>query len=139
MLSDRCPSCPVCAVCLSVMLVYCGQTVGWTKMKLGTEVGLGPGHIVLDRDSATPERGHSPPIFGPCPLWRNGWMNYDATWYGGRPWPRPHCVLHGDPARPRPPQKGTPPPIFGPCLLWLNGRPSQLLSSACFISVSTKI
>jgi len=29
-------------------LVYCGQTVGWIKMPLGTEVGLGPGDIVLD-------------------------------------------------------------------------------------------
>jgi len=38
--------------CLSVTLVYCGQTVRWIKMKLGTEVGLGPGHIVLDRDPA---------------------------------------------------------------------------------------
>jgi len=28
-LSDRCLS------CLSVTLVYCGQTVGWIKMKLG--------------------------------------------------------------------------------------------------------
>jgi len=54
MLSNRCLSCPVCAVCLSVMLVYCGQTVGWTKMKLGTEVGLGSGHIVLDADPAPP-------------------------------------------------------------------------------------
>ena len=26
-------------------------------MSLGTEVGLGPGHIVLDGDSAPPERG----------------------------------------------------------------------------------
>jgi len=26
----------------------CGQTVGWIKMPLGKEVGLGPGHIVLD-------------------------------------------------------------------------------------------
>ena len=33
---------------LSVTLVYCGQTVGWIKMKLGMPVGLGPGHIVLD-------------------------------------------------------------------------------------------
>jgi len=32
--------------CLSVTLVYCDQTVGWIKMKLGMEVGLGPGHIV---------------------------------------------------------------------------------------------
>jgi len=34
--------------------------VGWIKMKLGTEVGLAPRHIVLDGDSAPPERGHSP-------------------------------------------------------------------------------
>ena len=24
-------------------------------------------------------------------LWPDGWMHKDATWYGGRPWPRPHC------------------------------------------------
>ena len=35
-------------VCLSVTLVYCDQTVGRIKMKLGTDVGLGQGHIVLD-------------------------------------------------------------------------------------------
>jgi len=37
MLPDRCP---VLSVCLSVTLVYCGQTVGWIKVKLGMEVGL---------------------------------------------------------------------------------------------------
>jgi len=37
----------VCPVCLSVTLVYCGQKVGWIKMTLGTEVGLGPGDIML--------------------------------------------------------------------------------------------
>ena len=63
MLSDRCLS--VSSVCLfSVTLVYCGQSVGWTKMKLGMEVGLGPGHNVLDRDPA-PHKGAQPPIFGP--------------------------------------------------------------------------
>ena len=25
--------------------VYCGQTVGWIKMKLGMQVGLGPGYL----------------------------------------------------------------------------------------------
>jgi len=30
--------------------VYCGQTAGWIMMTLGMEVGLGPGHIVLDGD-----------------------------------------------------------------------------------------
>ena len=50
--------CPVClSVCLSVLsvtLVYCGQTVGWIKMKLGMQVGLGTGHIVSDGDPARP-------------------------------------------------------------------------------------
>ena len=27
-----------------------GQTVGWIKLPIGTEVGLGPGDIVLDKD-----------------------------------------------------------------------------------------
>jgi len=49
--------------CLSVTLVYCGQTVGWIKMKLGIQVGLGPGHIVLDGDPAPPRKGHRTPLF----------------------------------------------------------------------------
>ena len=40
--------------------MYCGQTVRWIKMQLGTEVGLGPGHIVLDDDPTLPSKGHSP-------------------------------------------------------------------------------
>jgi len=41
-------------------------------MSLGTEVDLGPGHIVLDVDPVIPARkGHSSPsLFGPCVLWR---------------------------------------------------------------------
>ena len=43
------------------MLVYCGQTVGWIKMKLDMLVGLGPGHIVLDGDPAPlPKMGTAP-------------------------------------------------------------------------------
>jgi len=58
-----------CPVCLSVTLVYCGQTVGRIKMKLGMQ-GLGPGHpghIVLDGDPAPlPKKGGvAPKIFGP--------------------------------------------------------------------------
>ena len=45
---------------LSVTLVYCGQTAGWIKMKLGMEVGLSPGHIVLDSNPAPPKRGTAP-------------------------------------------------------------------------------
>ena len=60
---------PVCPV-LSVTLVYVGQTVGRIKMKLGKQVGLGPGHIVLDWDPAPlSQRGAEPPIFGPYLLW----------------------------------------------------------------------
>jgi len=34
--------------------VYCGQTAGWIKMPLGTEVNLGPGDVVLDGVAAPP-------------------------------------------------------------------------------------
>jgi len=44
----------VCLPALSLTLVHCGQTVQWIKMKLGMEVGLGNGHIVLDGDPAPP-------------------------------------------------------------------------------------
>ena len=58
---------------LSVTLLYCGQTVGLIKMVLGMEVGLGPGHIVLDGNPAPlPKKGPEPPIFGPYLLWPNG-------------------------------------------------------------------
>jgi len=46
----------VCTV-LSVTLVCCGQTVVWIRMPVGVEVGLGPGHIVLDVPAPPPERG----------------------------------------------------------------------------------
>ena len=77
------------------------------------EVDLGPGDIVLDGDPAPPtERATAPPpIFGPCLLWPNGWMDQDATWYAvglGQG----DIVLGGDPA---PPKRGTAaPPIFWP-------------------------
>jgi len=55
-------------------------------MPLGTELGLGPGDIVLDGDSAPPHQkmgrkggGAPSPIFDPCLLWLNGWMDPDGT------------------------------------------------------------
>ena len=51
MLSDRCLS---YLSLLSVTLVYCSQTVGWIRMALGVEIGLGLGDIVLDWDPAAP-------------------------------------------------------------------------------------
>jgi len=49
-------SCLCVLSCLCVMLVYCCQMVGWIMMPVGTEVGLGPGVIVLDGDPA-PSKG----------------------------------------------------------------------------------
>ena len=43
--------------------VYCGQTAGWIKTPLGTEVDLGPGHFVLDGFPAISERGTAAPFF----------------------------------------------------------------------------
>ena len=53
--SDRCLSCVCLSVvsCLSATLVYCGRI----KMKLVMQVGLGPGHIVLDGDPDPPQKG----------------------------------------------------------------------------------
>jgi len=42
----------------------------WVKMPLGMEVGLGPGHVVLDGVPALRQRGTAAfPLFGPCLLW----------------------------------------------------------------------
>jgi len=41
--------------------MYCGQTAGWINMPLGIEVGLGPGHIVLDETH--PPKGTQSPNF----------------------------------------------------------------------------
>ena len=68
-----CMSCPV----LSVTLEYCGQTGGGIKMKVGTQVGLGPDHSALDGDPGPiSQRGT---IFGPYLLWPNGSMDQGTT------------------------------------------------------------
>jgi len=64
-------------------------------------------------------------------LWPNGWMDQDATWYGGRPRPTPHCVrwgpnsLHGkghsSPQLSRCTEASLSASVTGPCLLWPNG------------------
>jgi len=62
-------------VVLSVTLVYCGQTVGRIKMKLGKQVGLGPGHIVLGGDPAPPPLKRHTPNFRPISVavkWLHG-------------------------------------------------------------------
>ena len=81
------------------------------------EVGLGPGHIVLDGDSAPLTKKWKQPQFSVhvCCGQTAGWikMPLDREVDVGPG----DIVLHGDPALP----KGAQPPIFGPCLLWQNG------------------
>ena len=99
--------------------ISCCQTAGCIKMKLGMEVGLGPGHIVLDGDPAPPKTGHSPPPnFRPMSVMakRAGWIKMPlGTEVSFGPC---DIVLDGDPASP---EKRAQSSIFGPCLLWPNG------------------
>jgi len=77
-----CLSCVFLCPVLSVILVYGGQAVRWIKTKLGVQVSLRAGHIVLDGYQLPfCKRDRAPaPIFGPYPLWPNGWMEQGATW-----------------------------------------------------------
>jgi len=43
--------------------IYYGQTAGWIRIPLDTEVFLGPGDIVLDGDPPPHGKGHSSPHF----------------------------------------------------------------------------
>jgi len=105
--------------------MYCGQTAAWIKIPLFMKVGLGPGHIVLDWDPApTHQKGHNSPIFGPCLLCANGWMDQDATWYGVMARPKRPCVRWG-PSSPSQKRGQSPVPIFVPCLLCPNGWMDQ--------------
>ena len=50
--------------------VYCDQTAGWIKMPLGTELGLGSGHMALDGDPAPlpSKKGAKSPNFRPMSI-----------------------------------------------------------------------
>jgi len=92
-------------------------------MPLGMEEGLGPDDFVLDGDPALPPQkgGGAPfPIFGPCQLWPNVWMDHYRTWHRGGPLSSLHCARLG-PSSPLQKKGQSPLPIFGPFLLWPNG------------------
>jgi len=59
--------------------VYCGQTAGWIKMPLASEVGLGPGDIVLNENPAPPQRGTAP-NFWPMSVAVKRLDGSNATW-----------------------------------------------------------
>ena len=119
-----------CLSCLSAVWMYCGQTAGWIKTPFGMEIGLGPGHIALDGDPAPQKGAQQPPIFGPCLLWPNGWMDQDATLYAGRLQLRRHCVRWG-PSSPCPPKKGAQHP--------LTFRPISIVAKRLPISASAEL
>jgi len=79
----------VCLCCLSVKLVYCDQTVGWIRMPLSMEVGLGAGNNVLD-GSSSPERGTAAPaFFGPC---QQSFRIFVTFWATYAIWPLSVCL-----------------------------------------------
>ena len=92
--------------------------VGRIKMKLGTQVGLGFDHTVLDADPALPPpKGHgAPPQFSAhiCCGQMVGWIKMPLGMEVGLG--PGDFVLDGDPALPSP-KRGQSPQIFGPCLL----------------------
>jgi len=57
----------------SVAFLQLWPNGGWIKMPLGKEVGLGPGHIVLDGDAVGTQPPQQPlSTFDPRLLWPNG-------------------------------------------------------------------
>jgi len=75
------PHCVICALSFpspkrgrcplpSIRPMSCGQTAGFMKTPLGTEVELGLGHIVLvGQPPPTAKGAQQPPVLGPCLLW----------------------------------------------------------------------
>jgi len=88
------------------------QMAAWIKMPLGMELGLGPGE--MGTQLPLPKKVAEPPIFGPYPLWLNGWDSIKMVFGMEVGLGVGHIVLDGDPALLH--QKvGRPhPPLFGP-------------------------
>ena len=93
--------------------MYCGQTVGWIKMKLGIQVGLGPGHIVLDGDPAPPPQRASQFSAHICCGQIAAWINMSLGMKLGLG--QGDFVLDRDHASP--PQKEAEPPNFRPMFI----------------------
>jgi len=103
--------------------VFCGQTARWIKMSIGTEVAFGPGHIVLDGDSAPrPWKGHSSPHDGaviigkPLDTWAAGALPRTPLGNDSAPHQRPSSWWEGGSLRAPFPRTS---PRFGTgCIPW---------------------
>ena len=111
---------------------------GWMDQDAAwyTEVGLGPGNIVLDVDLEFPRLPPSTKMRHNSPL------QFSAHVYCGQTagWIKmplgAEVGLGQGHIVPASPGKGTQQPqLFGPCLLWPNGRPSHLLLSSCYCCI----
>ena len=108
--------------------VYCGQKHGWMKMALGMEVGLGPGHIVLDRESSPSPKNGSQPQFlahiycGKTARWIKMALGMEVGLGPG------HNVLDG--AQPPNPQKSSTAPNFRPMSI-VAKRPRISATAEC--------
>ena len=94
--------------------ICCGHMPRWITMALGREVGIDPGHIVLDRDQ--PPRGHSPQFSAhvcSCCGKRLNRSRYHAL--GTSEGLGSDHIVFGDPAPPI--QKGGTAPPFGPFIV----------------------
>jgi len=94
-------------------------------MPLGMEVVLGPGHIVLDEDSA-PHRGNAPQ-FSARVCTPNDWMDQDSTFFRKADLCPDDIVLDGDPA---PPRGHSPSSSFRPMSVvakWMDGSRCHLV------------
>ena len=92
-------------------------------MKLRMQVGLGPGHTVLDGDRAPLPKAAQPLNFRPISIVAKRWggvkmaLGTEVCLSAG------DSVFDGDSAPS--PKGGGAPQIFGPCLLWSNGWMDQ--------------
>ena len=77
--------------------------------------------------------GAQPTIFGPCLLWPNGWMDQDATWYGGIGLFLGDIVLDGAQLDPTPSHKKRHAPNFRPMsIVAKRSLISAILLRSCF-------
>jgi len=110
--------------------VNCGQTAGWNKMPLGTEVNLGPGDVALDGVASPPKRGAAPSFRLVSIGQKAAWIKTPLDPLGTEVDLGPgHIVLDGVPA---PRERGSAtPPLFSAHVYCRHGRLAQLLLSSC--------
>jgi len=120
------PTPPIFGPCLLLPNGWMDQDATWYRSKRR------PRRRCVRWGRSSHIKGAQPPVFGSYPFCPNGWMDEDATWYGSRPLPRPHCIRRG----PSFPRKGHNSPLSSAHAYCGHGRPSQLLLSPCFITLS---